>query len=148
MLNRMWVRQTLWIVGTGLILLPYAFLIVISVVFSIQQAQFLFDYLLPAEFSFLIFGGVLLLGLLCFRDHVQMKRLVILLRILALSFFAIVVIPQLAGFAHGDTEPTGFWFIVTNIFLVIFDLTGLGAGLYALFGIHPHHIVYTKKMVD
>lgn len=148
MLNRLWVRQTLWAIGTGLMLLPYAFLIVISVVFSIQQEQLLFDYLLPLEVGFLIFGGILLIGLLCFKDHPKMVMLVIFLIILAISFLAVVIIPQLAGFAHGDEEPEGFWFIVTIIFVGLFDLTGLAGGLYSLIAIHPKTVQVTKKVVD
>jgi hypothetical protein len=137
MLNRSWVRQTLWAIGTGLMLLPYAFLIVISVVFSIQQQQLLFDYLLPLEVGFLIFGGILLIGLLCLRDHQQMVILVVLLIILAISFLAVMIIPQLAGFADSTEEPEGFWFIVSIIFVGLFDLAGLASGLYSLIGIHP-----------
>lgn len=148
MLNRSWVRQTLWILGSGLILLPYAFLIVISVVMSIQEQAMVFDYLFPAELGFLIFGGILLLGLLCFRDHQHMTRLVIFLVILAFCFLAMAIIPQLAGFADGSEEPDGFWFILTVIFLIMYDVTGLAAGLYALFFIHPRQVNVTKKMVD
>lgn len=148
MLNRLWVRQTLWAIGTGLMLLPYAFLIVISVVFSIQQQQLLFDYLLPLEVGFLIFGGILLIGLLCFRDHQKMVILVIFLIILAISFLAVVIIPQLAGFANSSEEPEGLWFIVTIIFVGLFDLTGLASGLYSLISIHPKTVQVTKKVID
>jgi len=117
------------IAGTLLAWTPAAFTVFVSVIGTIREGRFLFDYLMPAELAlFALAGGVLLLW--------AAKRTRTKLKWIGTSFVtelfflgSILVIPSVTGLASGETEPAGAPFIAVIICLVLFILAQIFVGI-------------------
>lgn len=108
------------IAGTVLTALPVLAPVMFGIFALIGRGRFLFDYLMPAEFFFLVLigGGLLLWAAL--RARAQRK---IVLWSLG-GAVALLVVSQLvavvSGLASGKIDPEGFWFVLVIAMLILY----------------------------
>lgn len=120
------------IIGIAMILIPFIFLISISINHFIEINHFLIDFLLPAELSFVIMPGALIITLIALKTHNHFKVKSILLLISIVTILMIMFIPTLTGFGNDASLARGFWFIVTISATIIYDLATFILCIYAL----------------
>ncbi len=122
--------RTLAIIGTILVWLPIAFMVLTSVIGSAQSGIFRMDYLLPAElFPLILIGG----GLLFWAAWRARSRKRIIGWGIAVAAGSIVLGQALAvvtGLASGATEPTGWqWgLVLAAIAVFIGAVIAIGVG--------------------
>lgn len=122
--------RILAIAGTILVWLPIAFMLLTSVIGSVQAGTFRMDYFIPAELFPLILAGSVLLLWAAFRARSR-KRLIG--GAIAVGLGAIVlgqVLAMVTGLASGRTEPTGWqWALVlAMIALYVAAVVAIGVG--------------------
>lgn len=110
---------------------PILATVIISLIGSIMERTFLFDYLMPAELFFfaILGGGLLLWGAIRAREKI--KQIVICLIAMIGLLFGSQGIAVLTGLASGETPQTsGAFFLVISmligytILLIIFAVIG------------------------
>lgn len=122
--------RTLAIIGTILVWLPIAFMVLTSVIGSAQSGIFRMDYLIPAElFPLILIGG----GLLFWAAWRARSRKRIIGWGIAVAAGSIVLGQALAvvtGLASGATEPTGWqWgLVLAAIAVFIGAVIAIGVG--------------------
>jgi len=125
--------KILAVVGTALAWFPVLAPVLLTMVVSIKESTFLFDYLMPAELfpAALTGGGLLVWAAL----RVRSRRRLIGLGLgsafgLWVGFQALAVA---TGLASGATEPAGFWWVLVLVLVGFYVLaliaTGAGGAL-------------------
>ncbi len=110
------------IAGTALIWLPIVAPVVLTLILLISRGIFRFDFLMPAElFPLAAIGG----GLLIWAALRARSRRGLILGGFGIAI-ALLVLGQLlavvTGLANGDTEPSGFWFVLVIAMIVGYSL--------------------------
>lgn len=100
--------KILVILGTVMVWLPVLATVVTSIIGSIRERQFLFDFLMPMELFVLVFlGGILLfwaaLRVRRFRNWIGWSLAAAVALLLGTQAYAVAT-----GLAHGETEPVGW----------------------------------------
>ena len=114
--------RILAVVGAGLAWFPLVFTVVISVIGSLHERRFLFDFLMPAEFFPVALAGGALLLLAAWR--VKSRRRVIGwgIGVALVGLFGAQGLAVVTGLAHGDTEPAGWPLFVVLAALALYTL--------------------------
>ena len=120
------------IIGIAMILIPFIFLIIISINHFIEVNHLLIDFLLPAELSFVIMPGALIITLIAMKTHNHFKVKSLLFLISIITILMIMFIPSLAGFGNDASLARGFWFIVTISATIVYDLATFILCIFAL----------------
>lgn len=136
--------RTLALIGTILVLLPIAFMLLTSAMGTARSGSFRMDYLIPGElFPLIVIGGGLLLAAARLSNS-DNRRLIELS--FAVAVAALILSQGLAvvtGLASGETPAEGLPWIAVLALLALYDLAVLalgvgGARLVAeLFAQHP-----------
>jgi hypothetical protein len=114
--------KILAIVGTVLVWFPILAPVLLTVIFLITNRFFRFDYLMPAElFPFALAGGGLLLWA-ALRVRLHLKLIAWGLGIAAFMLVGGQALAVVSGLASGETEATGFWWILVIASLVVYSL--------------------------
>jgi hypothetical protein len=115
--------RILAIVGTVLVWFPILAPVLLSLVVTIKDHVFRFDYLMPAElFSAVLAGGCLLI----WAAHRARARWGLIGWGLGIAIGLLVagqVIAVLTGLASGETEPVGFWWALVLTSIVVYSLS-------------------------
>ena len=121
--------KILAIAGTALVWFPILAPVLLSVVVIITGRLFRFDYLMPAEFFpvALAGGGLLMWAALRARSR---QRLIGWGLGIAAGFLAGgQVLAVVTGLASGATEPTGWWWMLVLVSLVMYSLALVAMGV-------------------
>ena len=114
--------KVLTVVGTVLVWFPILATVVISVLGSIGDRTFRFDYLMPAELfpAALVGGGLLMWAALRARSRrglIGWGLGVVVALLVGGQALAVAT-----GLASGETEPTGWWWALVVASLVVYSL--------------------------
>ena len=129
----------LWTLSSILILLPYMFLFILSLIMLISRKMLLFDYLMPIELGMMIVPGIVMM-LILLKKHPWFKPLLVSFIVMLVAVVGIFIIPEVVGFAHDDALAHGFWFIFTFVLVGIYDVIGLGFGILSFI-----QLIHVKK---
>ena len=111
--NKGVLTKILAIAGTVLVWLPILAPILFSTIRFIQRQMFQFDYLMPAELGLFAFGGGILLLVAAIRARSHVKLIGWGLGIALAFVVGGQAIAMVTGLASGETEPTGWqWMLV------------------------------------
>lgn len=110
--------KVLALTGTVLLWFPILATVIISLIGSIMERTFLFDYLMPAElFFFAILGGGLLLWA-AIRAREKIRQIAICLITMTGLLFGSQGVAVLTGLASGETPRTsGAFFLVISMLI-------------------------------
>lgn len=124
--------RTLAIAGTVLAGFPIAATVLMSIIGTISEGRFLFDYLMPAELFIAVLAGGLLLLWAAFRTRLLRKPVAIGLVAAAVFLALCQLTAVLSGIASGAAAPEGPAFIFVIALLVVYllavimlDVTGI-----------------------
>ncbi len=133
MKNKNILTKVLTLLGMVLAWFPLLFTVFTSIVGSISNHVFLFDYLMPAEFFPFALAGSLLLLWAAQRAHFQQKR--ILWGLLAEMAFLIggTTLASVSGLSSGAIEPRGWVFLLVSSLLVFYSLAVLWQCIVSIF---------------
>lgn len=120
------------IIGLAMMLIPFIFLLVITLNYLIDMKEFLFDFLLPAEYSFIILPGALIITLIAMKTKNHFKEKGILFAVSIVTLLIVMIIPGLVGFGQDASLAKGFWFVFTIVSTVIYDVSSLCLCIYSL----------------
>lgn len=120
------------IIGIAMILIPFIFLLIITINHFIDVGRFLFDFLLPVELSFVIMPGALIITLIAMKTNNHFKIKAFLFLISIVTILMVMIIPSLVGFGQDASLARGFWFIITISATIIYDLTTFALCIYSL----------------
>ena len=111
--------------GIILVLLPFVFLVFITVSHLGLVQDVTFDYLIPLKLSFLVIPGTIFMLISSFllKAHVQWS--LGLSVVIVLSLLYVMIAPAVFGFESDQSLAHGFWFTLTFIFVAIFDMASL-----------------------
>lgn len=126
------------VLGTVLDLFPIAFMLFTSLIGSIQQGTFLMDYLIPAEFAFLIYigGFLLLVGV---WNSLQDRKFVFYGVLGTVGFFGLIMLLSVVSGIDHTPDPTFGQYLAIWIPLFFFCLSSLFIGVIGIRYIF-HHI--------
>ena len=127
--NKGVLTKILAIVGTVLVWFPILAPILLSTILFIQRQIFRFDYLMPAELGLFAFGGgiLLLVAAIRARSHVKLIGWG-----LGIAFVMVVggqALAVVTGLASGETEPTGWQWILVLGSLAAYSLAIVAIGI-------------------
>lgn len=120
------------ILGIAMMLIPFIFLLIITLNHLIDFEDFLFDFLLPAELSFVIMPGALIVTLIAMKlkNHFKIKSILFIISIV--TILMVMIIPSLTGFGSDASLTRGFWFVVTITATLIYDLATFVLCIYSI----------------
>jgi hypothetical protein len=122
-------NKTLAIAGTALVWFPILAPIFFSLASLIDNHEFRFDYLMPAElFVFALVGGGLLIWA-AVRVHARQKIIGWGLGIAVGMLIGGQGLAVVTGLASGETEPVGWRWVLVLATLVIFSLALIATGI-------------------
>jgi len=122
--------KILAVVGTILVWLPILAPILFSLIRFLEMGGFMFDYLMPAEgFPLVLVGGGLLIWA-AIRAKSQVRWMAWMLGIGIVLLIGGQALAVVTGLASGETEPTGWqWVLVlATIAGYTFTVIGMGSG--------------------
>lgn len=134
--------KSLAVAGTVLIWVPILFMILTSIVGSISNQRFLFDFLIPAELFPIVLVGTLLLLWASFRAHYQRKLIGWGLVAMVIFLFGGQGIAVISGLASGDIDPTGW---IWGLLIATIVLYTLAIILVGIIGILLIKILFSKN---
>lgn len=114
--------KVLAIIGTVLTWIPILFTIITSIIGSIANRTFLFDFLMPAELFPIALIGSLLLLWASWQAHSHRKSIGWSLLAMVVFLFGGQAIAIVTGLASGETPPVGWPFALTISSIVIYTL--------------------------
>jgi len=120
------------IAGSVLLWAPILFMVVLSVVGSIHDGRFLFDYLMLAELFLAVIIGAALLILCGFLSKLYTRWLLWATAAAVLALAASQIYAVASGLAHGTTPPNGFAFALVIALIVIYNLLVLGIAVIGI----------------
>lgn len=128
--------KILVVVGTVFVWFPILAPVLLSVAAFIGKRLFRFDYLMPAElFLVALVGGCLLIWA-ALRARARRRLIGWGLGIAAGMLVGGQVLAVLTGLASGETEPTGWWWALVLISLVLYSLALIVMGVGGLLLLH------------
>jgi peptidoglycan/LPS O-acetylase OafA/YrhL len=120
--------RSLALSGTALVWLPILASVLLSVVTAVADRAFRFDYLIPAElFPLALAGGGLLIWA-ALRAHSRQRLIGWGLGIAAGLLVGGMVLASVTGLASGETEPTGWQWMLVVVSLAIYSLALVAIG--------------------
>lgn len=120
------------ILGMILIFIPFLIAILLSINFSLNEHAFIIDYLIPAELSFIVMPGALMIMLVALKNKYFFKTKAILFSLALISLLLIMILPNLVGFGHDASLAQGFWYILTFVSLGIYEIAVLALALFTI----------------
>ena len=128
-MKRYKLEDYLLLAGIILILIPFVFLLFITLSHLGLVQDMILDYLIPLEFGFLVIPGALLLSLGSILSKTHLKITLILTSILILALLYVMIAPILFGFGSDSDLAHGFWFTLTFIWVGIYDIISIVLGI-------------------
>ena len=128
--------------GTLLLWAPILFMVLTGVVGSIMSGKILFDYLMLAEFFFVVIGGMALLILAAIFSRTLVKWFCWGTGAALAALAGGQILAIASGLASGAIEPGGLVFAVVIAAIVIYNLAVV---LLAVLGIVLIRRVFRKK---
>jgi hypothetical protein len=117
------------IAGMVLAWLPVLTPVLLSLAVLIRAHRFLFDYLGPAElFPLVLVGGGLLLWA-AIRARLRRRLIAWAFGITAVSLFGSQALAVATGLASGETEPTGWPWVLVLALIVAYDVAVVAIGV-------------------
>jgi hypothetical protein len=118
------------ILGILFIIIPFLFTILMSINYSLNENMFIIDYLMPAELSFVVMPGALIIMLVSLKkkDHFIPKAT--LFSCMLLGLLIMMILPGLIGFGSDASLAQGFWYILTFVALGVYEITALTLCIY------------------
>lgn len=123
--------KILSVISTILILFPVVFMVFTSIIGSISEQQFLFDYLMPAEWFFMVLIGIIFLFLVMYVQKYKLKQLIFSSLTMVLFLIAGILYADLSGLSSGTPGASNSETIVI-IFFALYTLMVIFNGLYAI----------------
>jgi hypothetical protein len=123
------INRVVIILGTVLVFLPVVAPLIFGLFSLAGDGIYRLDYLMPAELSFVVLVGGLLLLFGSFRMKAYRGLIGGLLAAAALLLFGSQVLAVVTGLADGSIEPTGWQFYVVMGGIVLYDLLVVALGV-------------------
>ena len=123
------------LIGIAMMLIPFFFLLIITLNYWIDSKEFLFDFLLPAELSFVIMPGAMIIMLISMKTKNHFTEKLILFLVSVVTILIVMILPGIVGFGQDASLAKGFWFVFTIISTVIYDITTLTLCIYSIISI-------------
>ncbi len=120
------------LLGIALILIPFIFLLVITLNYWIDSKEFLFDFLFPAELSFVIMPGAMIITLIAMKTKNHFTEKLVLFLVSVLTILIVMILPGIVGFGQDASLAKGFWFVFTIVSTIIYDITTLTLCIYSI----------------
>ncbi len=122
--------KILAIVGTIAVSLPILVPLIFAILHFFVTGRFLFDYLMPAEFSLLALGGGAALLWVAITAKLRIQWIAWSLGLAVLLLFGSQGIAVITGLANGDTPMGGWeWAVVLSMLIgYILAIVSLAAG--------------------
>src|SRR3972149_5120723 len=128
--------KILAIVGTLLVWFPILAPVLLSVIVIISDRIFRFDYLMPAELFPVALAGGGLLTWAALRARSRQRLIGWGLGIAAGLLIGSQALAVVTGLASGETEPTGWWWMLVLASLFIYSLTLVVMGVGGVLLLH------------
>ncbi|HAX03177.1 MAG: hypothetical protein A2Y45_07070 [Tenericutes bacterium GWC2_34_14] len=138
-MKRYKVEDYLLLTGIILILIPFVFLLFITLSHLGLVQDMILDYLIPLEFAFLVIPGALLLAVGSILSKTHVKITLILTSILILAMLYVMIAPVIFGFGSDSDLAHGFWFTFTFVWVGIYDIISIVLGIL--------HIIWLESKI-
>jgi hypothetical protein len=129
MKNNKKLSQVLAIIGTALVWLPVAAMLVFGVLHWARAGEPMFDFFLPAEALPLVLVGFGLLLWAALREKFLVKAISLTFGIGIAGLVLSQSAALLSGLADGSIGPSGFWFVLVIGIFSIYDLAVIWLGV-------------------
>jgi hypothetical protein len=123
MKNNTILKKVLAIIGTVIVLVPFAFMIVTSIVGSIRMGMFRMDYLIPAEMAPLVLLGSLMIFWAALLSKYHLKLIIYTMAAAIVLLIGSMVTAAASGLASGAMEPTGAVWAIVVITIILYDIS-------------------------
>ncbi len=121
--------KILAITGTRLTWIPILFTVITSIIGTIANRTFLFDFLMPAELFPIALVGSLLLFWASWRAHSYLKPIGWGLFTMIVFLFGGQAIAVVTGLASGATPPTSWAFALVVSTIILYSLALIETGI-------------------
>lgn len=128
-MKRYKLEDYLLLTGIILILIPFVFLLFITLSHLGLVQDMILDYLIPLEFGFLVIPGAILLTVGSFLSKTHVKITLILTSIMILAMLYVMLAPVIFGFGSDSDLAHGFWFTLTFVWVGIYDVISIVLGI-------------------
>lgn len=129
MKNNTALKKVLAIAGTAIVLAPFAFMIVTSVIVSIRTGLFRMDYLMPAEMIPLVLLGALMIFWAALLSKHHVKLIISTMAAAMVFWIGSIATAAVSGLASGATEPKGTVWVVVIAMIILYSLSAAGIGV-------------------
>jgi hypothetical protein len=133
MKDKIILKKILAIAGTVIVLVPFAFMIITSIVGSIQMGMFRMDYLIPAEMAPLILLGALMIFWAALLSKYYLKLIISTMAAAVIFLVSSMAIASISGLASGAMEPRGLVWGIVVAALILYVITTAGIGVEGIF---------------
>ncbi|NMC57667.1 MAG: hypothetical protein GYA50_10645 [Eubacteriaceae bacterium] len=132
MKNNTALTKILAITGTVIVLAPFAFMIITSIIGSIRMGMFRMDYLIPAEMVPLVLLGALMIFWAALLSKNYLKLIISTMAAAMVFFIGCMVTAAASGLASGATEPKGTVWVVVIAMIILYSLSAAGIGIQGI----------------